>query len=70
MPLRRGKRHSSRERGGRDSSISVQGRIHELLPFAGESAGLVHDIVPAGEIVQRLVVEAHHALEHLQTLLR
>ena len=46
-----------------------QGRIHELLPFAGESAGLVHDIVPAGEIVQRLVAEARHALERSQTLL-
>jgi enoyl-[acyl-carrier protein] reductase II len=45
------------------------GRIHELLPFAGESAGLVHDIVPAGEIVQRLVAEARHALERSQTLL-
>ena len=32
-----------------------QGRIHELLPFAGESAGLVQSIVPAGETVQRLV---------------
>jgi hypothetical protein len=46
-----------------------QGRIHELLPFAGESAGLVHDIVPAGEIVQRLVAEARHTLERSQTLL-
>jgi nitronate monooxygenase/enoyl-[acyl-carrier protein] reductase II len=46
-----------------------QGRIHELLPFAGESAGLVQDIVPAGEIVQRLVSEAQHALERSQTLL-
>jgi nitronate monooxygenase/enoyl-[acyl-carrier protein] reductase II len=45
------------------------GRIHEMLPFAGESAGLVHDIVPAGEIVQRLVAEARHALERSQTLL-
>jgi len=46
-----------------------QGRIHELLPFAGESAGLVQDIVPAGEIVQRLVAEARQALERSQTLL-
>jgi enoyl-[acyl-carrier protein] reductase II len=46
-----------------------QGRIHELLPFAGESAGLVQDIIPAGEIVQRLVAEARHALERSQTLL-
>ena len=44
--------------------------MHALLPFAGERTGLVHDMVPAGEIVQRLVAEARHALEHLQTLLR
>jgi len=30
---------------------------------------LVHDIVPAGEIVQRLVAEARQALERSQTLL-
>jgi nitronate monooxygenase/enoyl-[acyl-carrier protein] reductase II len=46
-----------------------QGRIHELLPFAGESAGLVQDIIPAGEIVQRLVAEARQALERSQPLL-
>jgi enoyl-[acyl-carrier protein] reductase II len=50
-------------------AVLQQGRIHELLPFAGESAGLVQDIVPAGELVQRLVAEARHALERSQPLL-
>lgn len=45
------------------------GRLHELLPVAGESAGLIRDILPAGEIVQRLVAEARHALERSQSLL-
>ena len=37
-------------------------RPHELLPFTGQSAGLIHDILPAGEIVRRLVAEAEQAL--------
>ena len=35
---------------------------HDLLPFAGESAALVHDIVPAVELVLRLVAQAEDAL--------
>jgi enoyl-[acyl-carrier protein] reductase II len=62
------RREADRLRGEVLAAVQ-QGRIHELLPFAGESAGLVHDIVPAGEIVQRLVAEARHALECAQTLL-
>lgn len=62
------RREADRLRGEVLAAVQ-QGRIHELLPFAGESAGLVHDIVPAGEIVQRLVAEARHALERSQTLL-
>jgi enoyl-[acyl-carrier protein] reductase II len=42
---------------------AIQGRItHELLPFAGQTAGLVHDILPAREIVERMVSEAELAL--------
>jgi enoyl-[acyl-carrier protein] reductase II len=35
---------------------------HDLLPFAGQSAGLVHDIVPARVLVERLVAETEAAL--------
>jgi nitronate monooxygenase/enoyl-[acyl-carrier protein] reductase II len=35
---------------------------HDLLPFAGQSAGLVHDIVPAATLVERLVTETEAAL--------
>lgn len=38
------------------------GRGHELLPFTGQSAALVHDIVPAAELVGRLVAETVAAL--------
>ena len=31
---------------------------HELLPFAGQSAQLIHDIVPAADLVARLVADA------------
>lgn len=40
-----------------------QGRIHEFVPFAGESAGLIHEILPVAEIIQRLLAEAEAALE-------
>jgi nitronate monooxygenase/enoyl-[acyl-carrier protein] reductase II len=36
---------------------------HELLPFTGQSAELVHDVVPAGQLVARVVADAERALE-------
>ena len=35
---------------------------HDLLPFAGQSAQLVHDIAPAAELVARLVADSAVAL--------
>ncbi len=35
---------------------------HELLPFAGQSAELIHDIAPAAEVVARLVADSADAL--------
>lgn len=35
---------------------------HDLLPFTGQSAELVREILPAGELVARLVAEADDAL--------
>jgi enoyl-[acyl-carrier protein] reductase II len=48
----------------RDEVLSaIRGRTtHEVLPFTGQTAGLVHDILPAGEIVERMVTEAELAL--------
>jgi nitronate monooxygenase/enoyl-[acyl-carrier protein] reductase II len=37
---------------------------HDLLPFAGQSAALIHDIVPAGELVARLVSQTADALRY------
>ena len=38
---------------------------HDRLPFTGQSAGLVHDVAPAGEIVTRLMKETEAALGRL-----
>jgi len=46
-----------------------QGRIHEFVPFAGQSAGAIREILPAGEIVRRMVAEAEEALERSTKLL-
>lgn len=40
-----------------------EGRGHELVPFTGQTARAIHDILPAAEIVRRLVAEAEAALE-------
>ena len=45
------------------------GRFHEYVPFAGESAGLIDEILPAGEIVARLVAEAEAALARTTAML-
>jgi enoyl-[acyl-carrier protein] reductase II len=42
--------------------VFKQMRVHELFPAAGQSAGLIHNIEPAGEIVHRIVNEARQAL--------
>ncbi len=39
-----------------------EGRGHELIPFTGQSAGLVHDVAPAAEIITRLLADAQRAL--------
>jgi nitronate monooxygenase/enoyl-[acyl-carrier protein] reductase II len=38
------------------------GRADEMVPFTGQTAGIIDSILPAGEIVERLVREAERAL--------
>jgi nitronate monooxygenase/enoyl-[acyl-carrier protein] reductase II len=40
----------------------LDGRGHEYLPFTGQSAGLIRDILPAAVILERLLTEADAAL--------
>ena len=45
------------------------GRGHQFLPFTGQSAGLVHDIVPAAELLDRLVTETVEALRRANAVI-
>jgi len=40
-----------------------RGRAAELTPFTGQTAGLIHDVLPAAEIVRALVAGAERAIE-------
>ncbi|MCZ6876164.1 MAG: nitronate monooxygenase family protein [bacterium] len=62
------KRDAERLRGEVLAAMQ-QGRLHELLPVAGQSAGLIRDIVPAGDIVRSIVAEAQETLKRATTLL-
>jgi hypothetical protein len=42
----------------------------ELLPFAGQSAGLIHEVLPARELIRRLLSQAQAALERGAQLVR
>jgi enoyl-[acyl-carrier protein] reductase II len=44
--------------GARLRAALEEGGGHEYLPFAGQSAGLISEVLPAGEIVRRVVAEA------------
>ncbi|SOR83587.1 MULTISPECIES: NAD(P)H-dependent flavin oxidoreductase [Streptomyces] len=50
------------EAGPRIVGAMLEGRGHEFLPFTGQSAALVHDVLPAAEIVRRIVDDAEAIL--------
>ena len=54
----------------RDEVLSaIRGRTtHELLPFTGQTAGIVRDVLPAAEIVGRMATEAEQALKRVSEL--
>jgi enoyl-[acyl-carrier protein] reductase II len=56
--------------GGEVISALREGRGHELIPFTGESAGMIHEVPAAGEIVRGLVAEAEEALRTAGSLSR
>lgn len=41
----------------------AQGRMHEVVPFTGQSAGAIDDVLPAAEIIRRFLSEAEGALQ-------
>jgi nitronate monooxygenase len=44
------------------AAAKAAGNFDVAAVFAGESAGLIHDIPPAAEIVDRIVTEADQIL--------
>ena len=46
------------------------GRDHEFVPFTGQSAGPVHDILQAAQIIHRMVREPRESLERAVGLLK
>jgi enoyl-[acyl-carrier protein] reductase II len=38
------------------------------LPYTGQTTGLVHNVLPAGEIVRRIVADAEELLRRAPTL--
>jgi enoyl-[acyl-carrier protein] reductase II len=48
----------------------LAGRGSDFLPFAGQSSALVDDVVPAAQLVTRLITEAEAALERAASLVR
>jgi enoyl-[acyl-carrier protein] reductase II len=69
---------TSPERTAQDASDLIEeiqsalqdGRFHELMPFAGQTAGGINEILPAGEIVRRIEAEAHQAWERTTEAIR
>ena len=51
-------------------SVVRQRKPHELVPFTGQSAGLVHEVLPAREIVREMVDEAERSLQRVNELRR
>jgi NAD(P)H-dependent flavin oxidoreductase YrpB (nitropropane dioxygenase family) len=41
-----------------------EGRVPELLSTAGQSAGGIHEVLPASEIIRRIIAEAETALKN------
>jgi len=62
------KREAERLRGEVMAAVG-QGRLGELMPFAGQTAGLILEILPAAEIVRRIVAGAEEALKRATSLL-
>jgi nitronate monooxygenase/enoyl-[acyl-carrier protein] reductase II len=47
----------------------AQGTFGEMFPFTGQTAGMIREILPAAEIVRRLVVEAEAAFRRATSVM-
>jgi len=48
-----------------DPELGATGDLEALALYAGQSAGLIHEVLPAGEIVRRMAAEAELVLARL-----
>ena len=55
--------------GKSEVKAAVAGRLTELMPLAGQTVGMIRDILPAAEIVRRVVAEAEAVLKQTTKLL-
>lgn len=63
------KQKAQQLRGEIGSSIE-EGRFGELLPFTGQVTGQIKDILPAAEIIHRLVSEAEAVLQQIARVIK
>jgi nitronate monooxygenase len=54
-----------KEIAARWASARAEGRADDMLILAGQDSGLIHEILPAAEIVRRVVDEAEQVLQRL-----
>lgn len=47
-----------------------QGTVHELVPFTGQTTGMIQEVLPVHEIVRRMVTEVEETLRSAPDLLR
>jgi enoyl-[acyl-carrier protein] reductase II len=51
-------------------SAIQQGKMEEFIPWAGQTVGLVYKVLPAAEIVRRIITEAEEAINQAISLLK
>jgi enoyl-[acyl-carrier protein] reductase II len=62
--------HEAKRLQGQVGAAIAEGRFDEMLPFTGQTAGLIREILPAGEITRRIIAEAEEVLRRtMETLL-
>ncbi|CAM8909726.1 unnamed protein product [Rhodiola kirilowii] len=59
-----GQEKDIRRFAGTVPNVTTTGEIENMAMYAGESVGLIKEILPAGEVVKRLVEEAQNLLKH------
>jgi enoyl-[acyl-carrier protein] reductase II len=51
-------------------SVVRERKPHELVPFTGQTAGMIHSVLAASEIVREIVSKAEEALRRTTQLLK